>query len=58
MAGKQRSSSGFAIFITLLVILLLGAIALFIYGSMNNGVVHPRLPGLNGFAQGMMLHHG
>lgn len=57
MAEKKRKNRGFAVFITVLVILLLGAIALFVYGSMHNGVIAPRLrPNLNGL--GMILPHG
>ncbi|MBQ4580700.1 MAG: hypothetical protein IJA83_08565 [Clostridia bacterium] len=57
MAENKRKSRGFAIFIAVLVVLLIGAIALFVYGSMNNGVVAPRLrPNLNGL--GMLLRHG
>lgn len=59
MAAKQRKSRGFAIFITVLVILLMGAVALFIYGSMNNGLVAPRLrPNLNGLSLGAFFRHG
>ena len=58
MAGKQKKSRGYALLMTVLVILLILAIALFVYGSMNNGVPQPRLPGMNVFAQGMMLRHG
>jgi len=59
MSGKKQQGRGFAIFIALLVILLMGAVALFIYGSMNNGVVAPRLrPNLNGCILGTMLQHG
>lgn len=57
MAVNHRKSRGFTLLITVLVILLLGAIALFIYGSLNNGVVSPRLaPKLNGCALRMLLH--
>ena len=57
MAENKRKGRGFAIYITVLVVLLLGAIALFVYGSMHNGVVAPRLrPNLNGL--GMILRHG
>ncbi len=59
MADKKRKSRGFAIFITVLVILLIGAMALFVYGSMNNGIVAPRLrPNLNGAILETMLRHG
>ena len=57
MAENKRKGRGFAIYIAVLVVLLLGAIALFVYGSMHNGVVAPRLrPNLNGL--GMILRHG
>lgn len=58
MARKQKKSRSFALFITVLVILLILAVALFVYGSMNNGIPQPRLPGMNVFALGTMPHHG
>lgn len=58
MAGKRLRPTAYAIFITVLVILLLLAIALFIYGSMTNGIPQPRLPGKGVFALGGMLYHG
>lgn len=58
MAGKQRKSLAYPIFITVMVILLILAVALFIYGSTNNGIVQPRLPGRGVFGLRAMLHHG
>ena len=58
MTGKQKKSRGFSIFITMMVILLILAIALFIYGSMTNGLVQPRLPGKGVFGLGIMSNHG
>lgn len=58
MAGKQKKSRAYPIFIAVMIILLLFAIALFIYGSANNGIVQPRLPGKGLFALGMMWPHG
>jgi len=59
MAVKQRKKHGFAIYIFVLVILLIGAVALFIYGSMNNGIVMPRLqPPLNGTVMRLLFRHG
>jgi len=57
MAGKKKSR-GFAVFITVLVILLIGCIALFVYGSMTNGLPQPRLPGKGVFALRTIVHHG
>lgn len=57
MAGKKKSR-GFAVFITVMIILLIGCIALFVYGSMTNGIPQPRLPGKGIFALGRMLTHG
>ena len=57
MAGKKKSR-GFAVFITVLVILLIGAIALFVYGSSTNGIPQPKLPGQGVFALRTILHHG
>lgn len=57
MAGRKKDR-GFAIFITVLVILLILAIALFIYGSMTNGMPQPRLPGKGIFAMGTVHSHG
>lgn len=58
MANKKRGNRGFAIFMTVLVVLLILAIALFVYGSMNNGLPQPRLPGQSMFALRMMRWHG
>lgn len=58
MADKKRRNRGFAIFIAVLVILLMLAIALFVYGSMNNGLPQPRLPGQSIFALRTMCWHG
>ena len=58
MAGKRGRPTGYAIFMTVLVILLILAIALFVYGSMTNGIPQPRLPGKGIFALGTMLPHG
>ena len=58
MTGKQKKSRGFSVFITVMVILLILAIALFIYGSMTNGLVQPRLPGKGVFGLGIMPNHG
>lgn len=58
MADKRRRPSAYAIFIGVLVILLILAIALFIYGSMTNGVPQPVLPGKGVFALRTVMHHG
>lgn len=58
MADRKRSDRAFAVFITVLVILLILSIALFVYGSMTNGLPQPRLPGQHPFAWGTMPHHG
>lgn len=58
MANKKHPGRGFAIFITVLVILLVLAIALFVYGSMTNGLPVPRLPGKGIFALWTMHPHG
>lgn len=58
MAGKQKKSRAFSVFITVMVVLLILAVALFIYGSATNGVVQPRLPGKGLFGLGTVLHHG
>lgn len=58
MAGKKRSDRAFAVFITVLVILLILAMALFVYGSMTNGLPKPHLPGQHPLAWGTMPHHG
>ena len=57
MAGRKKDH-GFAIFIAVLVILLILAIALFVYGSMTNGLIQPRLPGKGVFALGTVYPHG
>ena len=58
MAAKKRAKDCFPMLITVLVILLILAIALFVYGSMTNGIPHPRLPGKGVFALGTMWQHG
>ena len=58
MTRKHRKPSGYNILITVLVVLLIGAIALFIYGSATNGLPQPTLPGKGHFALGMIIHHG
>ena len=58
MAAKKPAKNGFAVLITVLVILLMLAIALFIYGSMTNGIPQPKLPGKGIFALGTKLLHG
>lgn len=58
MAGKRSRPTAYAIFITVLVILLVLAVWLFIYGSMTNGLPQPRLPGKDVFALGRMLVNG
>ena len=50
--------SGYHIFIAVLVVLLLLAVALFVYGSVTNGVIRPQLPGKGLFALGTSLRHG
>lgn len=57
MAVRKRATRAFAIYITVLVILLVLAIALFVYGSMTNGLPQPELPGSRWFAAGAVLHH-
>ena len=58
MTGKRGRPTGYAIFITALVILLALAVWLFVYGSMTNGLPQPRLPGKGVFALGRMLVNG
>ena len=58
MADRKRHNRSFAIFITVLVILLILAIALFVYGSMTNGIPQPKLPGKGIFALGTTPRHG
>lgn len=57
MAGRKKDR-GFAIFIAVLVVLLILAVALFVYGSMTNGLIQPKLPGKGIFALGTMHPHG
>lgn len=58
MADKRRKPSAFAIFIGILVVLLMLAIALFVYGSMTNGIPRPVLPGRSVFALRTIMYHG
>ncbi len=55
---SRKGNRAFAIFIAVLVILLVLAVALFVYASMTNGLPQPHLPGRGVFALGAMLHHG
>ena len=54
----SRKPSAYHVFIAVLVVLLLLAVALFVYGSVTNGVIRPQLPGKGLFALGTILHHG
>lgn len=58
MAGKHRKPSAFSIYIAVLVVLLIFAIALFIYGSTTNVLPQPVLPGKRPFALGMIMLYG
>ena len=58
MAAKKPQRDGFPVLIAVLVILLILAVALFVYGSMTNGISQPRLPGKGVFALGTTLLHG
>ena len=57
MAAKKPDRT-YHICMAVLVILLMLAIALFIYGSTTNGVPQPRLPGKGVFALGATAPHG
>ena len=54
----KKSGWAYRIWLAALVILLLLAIALFIYGSATNGIPKPRLPGKGVFALGTTYLHG
>ncbi len=58
MARKPRKPSAYSIFIAVLVVLLILAVALFIYGSASNGMPRPVLPGQSHFALGTIMRHG
>ena len=58
MAGKHRKPSPFSIYIAVLEVLQVFAIALFIYGSATNGLPQPVLPGKRPFALGMIMLYG
>lgn len=58
MADRKRGARAFVLFITILVILLMLAIALFVYGSMTNSLTQPSLPRRGLFALGMITRHG
>lgn len=53
-----RKPSAYHLFIAVLVVLLILAIALFIYGSATNGIIRPQLPGKGLFAMGTIPRHG
>ncbi len=57
MADKKKDR-GFAVFIGVLLVLLMLCIALFVYGSMTNGLPRPTIPGAGRFALGTTLYHG
>ncbi len=54
----SRKPSAYSIFIVIMAVLLILAIALFIYGSATNGLPQPRLPGKGVFALGTIIRHG
>ena len=54
----RRKPSAYGVFIAVLVLLLILAVALFIYGSATNGVPQPHVPGKGVFALGTYLRHG
>ena len=54
----RRKPSAYSVFIAVLTVLLILAIALFIYGSATNGIIRPQLPGKGLFALGTILRHG
>ncbi len=56
--GDKKGSCYFAVYIAVLVILLILAMALFVYGSATNGLPRPQLPGHSTLAWGTTLHHG
>lgn len=58
MARKPRKPSAYSIFIAVLVVLLICAFALFIYGSATNGLPRPVLPGQGRFALGTIMLYG
>lgn len=58
MADRKHAPKGYRIFLIIMTVLLIGAIALFIYGSVTNGLPQPRLPGKGLFALGTILRHG
>ena len=58
MADRKRGPRGYRIFLLIITVLLIGAIALFIYGSATNGLPQPRLPGKGVFALETILRHG
>ena len=54
----RRKPSAYSVFIAVLTVLLILAIALFIYGSTTNGIPQPHLPGKGVFALGTIIRHG
>ena len=54
----RRKPSAYSVFIAVLTVLLILAIALFIYGSMTNGIPQPHLRGKGVFALGTIIRHG
>ena len=58
MTDRKKGSRAYAVFIAVLVILLFLAVALFIYGSVTNGLPPPQLPGKGHLALGTTLRHG
>ena len=58
MTRTNRPGKGYIILMTILLLLLAGSIALFVYGCVNNRITQPRLPGQSIFAQEACVHHG
>lgn len=56
MTKRPPAGRGYRIFIAILVVLLIGCIALFVYGTMHNGIPQPQLPGEGLFARAGGAH--
>ena len=54
----RKKPSAYTVFMAVLIVLLILAAALFVYGSVTNGLIKPQLPVKGIFTPGISLPHG
>lgn len=58
MAKERNRHPLYVCFLCLMVLLLIGGLALLVYGSAHNGMIAPRLPGMGPLADTTAHLHG